>query len=336
MADGVRTGIVGATGAVGAELLAILAERQFPVGELRLLASARSGGTTLRFRGREHPVAEATPQSFAGLDLVLFSAGADRSRALAPAALDAGAFVVDNSSAFRNDPAIPLVVPEINGALLDGKPRLVANPNCTTIVFLMPFAPIHRQVPCREAVFASYQAVSGTGAAAMAELEAQTRAWAAREPAPAPSVYPKPIAFNVLPLVGELDADGVSSEEAKGQQETRKILGDPSIHVSCTCVRVPTWRAHAVAARVWPERAVTVDEVRAWIDAAPGVRCVPRDVACGPTPQEAAGLDDVLVGRLRVSASPRPALSFFACGDQLRKGAALNAIQIAERLLGVA
>ena len=333
--SGPTIAIVGATGAVGAELLRILDERKVPVDELRLLASARSAGRTLTFAGREIVVAAATPDAFAGVDLAFFSAGAETSRALAPAARAAGAFVVDNSSAFRMDPDVPLVVPEINGDRLDARPGLVANPNCTTIVFLMAFAPVHRAVPCREVVFSSYQAVSGSGAAAIAELEAQTRAWAAGTPAPPPTAYPHPIAFNALPLVGTLDDDGVTSEERKGQDETRKILDDDAIHVSCTCVRVPTWRAHAVAATCYPDRPVTVDEVRGWIDAAPGVRCVPADRACAPTPQDAAGGDDVLVGRIRAHDVPRPTLAFFCAGDQLRTGAALNAVQIAERLLGV-
>ena len=335
MADGARVAIVGATGAVGAEFLTLLEERKFPVGELLLLASSRSVGKSLSFAGRELAVGEATPESFDGVDLALFSAGADQSRALAPAAVDAGCLVVDNSSAFRMEPDVPLVIPEINGAELDAKPQLVANPNCTTIVFLMAFAPVHRQLPCREVVFSSYQAVSGSGAAAIAELDAQTRAWAAGEPAPEPAAYPHPIAFNVLPLVGSLNDAGVSSEEAKGQNETRKILGDDAIHVHSTCVRVPTWRSHAVSATCWPERAVTVDEVRGWIDAADGVHCVATDADCAPTPQDAAAIDDILVGRIRVAADPRPRLQFFCAGDQLRKGAALNAVQIAERLLGV-
>jgi aspartate-semialdehyde dehydrogenase len=331
--DGPRIAILGATGAVGAEFLRLFEQRETPIGELRLLASARSAGTQIEFRGESLTVQAAGPDSFAGIDVALFSAGAVNSLELAGPARAAGAVVIDNSSAFRMDPAVPLVIPEINGDALDAKPTLIANPNCTTIVFLMAFAPVHRAVRCREAVFSSYQAVSGSGAAAVEELESQMRAWAAGEAAPEPSVYPRPIAFNALPLVGTLDAEGVSSEEGKGQNESRKILGDDDLYVSTTCVRIPVWRAHAVSATVYPERAVTVDEVRGWIDAADGVHCVAAEEHCAPTPQDAAEGDDVLVGRLRVAVQPRPMLSFFCAGDQLRKGAALNALQIAERVL---
>ncbi|MHC5020952.1 MAG: aspartate-semialdehyde dehydrogenase [Planctomycetota bacterium] len=333
--DGPRIAIVGATGAVGVEFLRLFEQRRTPIGELRLLASPRSAGKTIPFRGADLTVQAASPDSFDGIDVALFSAGADNSRELAGPAQAAGAIVVDNSSAFRMDPQVPLVVPEINGDVLDAKPTLIANPNCTTIVFLMAFAPIHRQVRCREAVFSSYQAVSGSGAAAVEELEAQMRAWAAGEAPPAPQVYEHPIAFNALPLVGTLDAEGVSTEEGKGQNESRKILGDDDLYVTTTCVRIPVWRAHAVSATVYPERPVTVDEVRGWLDAAPGVHCIAPEEHCAPTPQDAAGGDDVLVGRIRAATQPRPTLSFFCAGDQLRKGAALNALQIAERVLGI-
>ncbi len=339
--DGPRIAILGATGAVGAEFLRLFEQRRTPIGELRLLASERSAGKQIAFRGESLTVQAAGPDAFAGIDVALFSAGADTSLALAGPAQAAGAVVVDNSSAFRMDPAVPLVIPEINGDVLDAvdasgaKPTLIANPNCTTIVFLMAFAPIHRAVRCREVVFSSYQAVSGSGAAAVEELEAQMRAWAAGEAAPDPTVYPRPIAFNALPLVGTLDAQGVSSEEGKGQNESRKILGDDDLYVTSTCVRIPVWRAHAVSATLFPERAVTVDEVRGWLDAADGVRCVAPGEDCAPTPQDAAEGDDVLVGRIRTTLEPRPTLSFFCAGDQLRKGAALNALQIAERVLGL-
>lgn len=333
--DGPNIAILGATGAVGEEFLRLFDQRSTPIGELRLLASPRSAGKTMRFRGRPLTVQAAGPDSFDGIDLALFSAGADNSLALAGPAQDAGAIVVDNSSAFRMHAGVPLVVPEINGHLLDAKPTLIANPNCTTIVFLMAFAPIHRQVRCREAVFSSYQAVSGSGAAAVEELEAQLRAWAAGAAAPPPAIYPHPIAFNALPLVGTLDAEGVSSEEGKGQNESRKILGDDDLYITTTCVRIPVWRSHAVSATVYPARPVTVSEVRGWIDAADGVRCVAPGADCAPTPQDAAEGDDVLVGRIRTAIEPRPILSFFCAGDQLRKGAALNALQIAERVLGI-
>lgn len=335
MAEGARIAIVGATGAVGEEFLRLFDQRATPIGELRLLASPRSAGKTMSFRGDELTVQAAGPDSFDGIDVALFSAGADNSLELAGPAQDAGAVVVDNSSAFRMNPDVPLVVPEINGHVLDAKPTLIANPNCTTIVFLMAFAPIHRQVRCREAVFSSYQAVSGSGAAAVEELESQMRAWASGEAAPAPTVYEHPIAFNALPLVGKLDAEGVSSEEGKGQNESRKILEDQDLYITTTCVRIPVWRSHAVSATVYPERPVTVSEVRRWIDEADGVHCVAPDADCAPTPQDAAEGDDVLVGRIRTAIEPRPILSFFCAGDQLRKGAALNALQIAERVLGI-
>ncbi|MCI0343351.1 MAG: aspartate-semialdehyde dehydrogenase [Planctomycetales bacterium] len=331
---GYRVAIVGATGAVGQEFLAVLEQRKFPVRDLRLFASARSAGRKVRFAGAEVSVEEAGPGVFRGIELALFSAGASVSRTLGPAARDAGALVVDNSSAFRMDPEVPLVVPEVNPEALAEAKGLVANPNCTTIMLVVPLAPLHRAVRCREVVLSSYQAVSGTGAKAIAELEAQVRAWAGGKPAPAPSVYPKPIAFNVLPRVGSMDAgSGESEEERKVALETRKILGDPTIQVAATCVRVPVWRAHSESVTVFPEKPLDPPTARKLLAKAPGVRLLPEEDTWGPTPQEAAGQDDVLVGRIRTARADRPALSFFCAGDQLRKGAALNAVQIAERVL---
>lgn len=330
MGQGYRVAVVGATGAVGAEMLAVLAQRHFPVRDLVALASPASAGKAVKWAGTAIPVRVAETGSFKGIDLALFSAGATTSRNLAPSARDAGALVVDNSSAFRMDAETPLVVPEVNPDALAEARGIVANPNCTTIILLMALAPLHRVVRCPEVVVASYQAVSGTGAKAIAELEAQLRAWAAGEPGPDPRSYPKPIAFNVLPQVGSLDPSGESEEERKVALETQKILGDPQIRVTATCVRVPVIRAHAEAVTVFPERAVTPDEARQILRRAAGVRVVDDPKGFGPTPQEAAGGDDVLVGRLRAARAHRPALSWFCAGDQLRKGAALNAVQIAE------
>jgi aspartate-semialdehyde dehydrogenase len=322
-----RVAVVGATGAVGREMLAVLEERRFPVDELRLLASHRSAGTTLTALGATHDVRVAEPFAFEGVDLALFSAGSQLARALAPAARAAGALVVDNSSAFRMDPACPLVVPEINGELLDDGPPIVANPNCSTILLVMAVAPLHRAAGLRRIVVCSYQAVSGAGARAMREMERQEAADAAGE-TPVADIFPAPIAHNVIPWVQGLGEDGYSTEETKVRDETRRILGLPDLPLTATCVRVPVWRAHAEAIHLELERPLTPDEARAACAEAPGVR-----VAELPTPREVAGTDDVHVGRIRTDRAFEPGLALWCVMDQLRKGAALNAVQIAESLL---
>jgi aspartate-semialdehyde dehydrogenase len=328
--------IVGATGAVGAELLAILAERDFPLQELRLLASPRSAGRALTFRGREIGVAALSDNSFAGIDLALFSAGSATARDWAPIAVRHGAIVVDNSSAFRMNPAVPLVVPEINAAALAGHDGIVANPNCAVIIAITPLWAIHRRNRIRRLILSTYQAASGAGAAAMAELEASTRAYLAGE-AFAPRVLPHPYAFNLFSHDTPINpATGYNDEETKIIAETRKIFGDPDIQIGVTCVRVPVLRAHAVAATVECERPIDPEEARALLADASGCRLVDdRERNHFPMPLEAAGQDDILVGRIRrdLGDPSGHSLCLFVAGDQLRKGAALNAVQIAELLL---
>ncbi len=325
--------VAGATGAVGREMLAVLEQRKFPVRELRALASERSVGKRLPFRGGEVAVTLLDENAFAGVDLALFSAGGALSRRFAPAAVKAGAVVVDNSSAFRMQPGVPLVVPEINPGALAAHEGIIANPNCSTILFLMAVAPLHRVVPVERAVVCSYQAVSGSGEKGMAELRGQVAAMAAgREPVA--SLYPYPIAGNVLPFVERILEGGHTPEELKLHNETTKILGDERPRVTATCVRVPVERAHAEAVHLDLAGRLTADEAREILSRAPGVRVVDDPAANRfPTPREAAGGDDVLVGRIREDLAFPSGLALFCAMDQLRKGAALNAVQIAEELI---
>jgi aspartate-semialdehyde dehydrogenase len=333
MGRGYRVAIAGATGAVGGVMLEILEERTFPVAGLRLLASERSAGTTVRFRGDPVRVEPMTERSFAGVDLALFSCGGERSKAFAPAAVRSGAVVVDNSSAFRMDPKVPLVVPEINGHTIAEHQGILAVPNCTTIVMLMALKPLHDLSRVRRVVATSFQAASGAGAKAMAELEAQLRGWAEGREVAA-EVFPHPLAFNVIPHVDTFLPNGYTKEEMKLLNETRKILGDPEIRVSGTTVRVPVLRAHAVAVNAETERKVTVAEARAAFGRFPGLTVVDDpEQRQYPMPRDCAGKDDCAVGRIRDDESHDRALNFFVVGDQLRKGAALDAVQIAEALV---
>jgi aspartate-semialdehyde dehydrogenase len=328
--------VVGATGAVGVEILKCLDRRGFPVGGLRLLASPRSAGKTVDFRGRTLTVEALTRESFRGVDVALFSAGGSISREFAPAAVEAGAVVVDNSSAFRMDPDVPLVVPEINPQAIGAHRGIVANPNCSTIIALMALWPVHRRYRVRRLIAATYQAASGAGQAAMDELVAGTRAFLDGVPFE-PRVIPYPYAFNVFSHNSKVDPEtGYNEEETKLLKESRKILGEPDLRVSATCVRVPVLRAHAEALTVECERPVTPEAVRELLSSAPGVRIVDDRAANRfPMPIDASGEDDVLVGRIRADTSDPSGHSFamFVCGDQLLKGAALNAVQIAERLV---
>jgi aspartate-semialdehyde dehydrogenase len=328
--------IVGATGAVGTELLGILAERAFPVSELRLLASPRSAGKTLPFRDRDVAVEALGATSFTGIDLALFSAGSSAAREFAPRAVEAGAVVIDNSSAFRMDPAVPLVVPEINAGSIAGHSGIIANPNCAAIIAITPLWPIHRRYRIRRLILATYQAASGAGAAAMAELIAATRAQLAGASF-TPRVLPHPYAFNLFSHDTAIDpATGSNEEETKIVNETRKIFADCNIRIGVTCVRVPVLRAHAVAVTLECERPIDIDEASRLIADAPGCRLVDDPVRNHfPMPVEANGQDDILVGRIRrdLSDPSGRSLSLFVAGDQLRKGAALNAVQIAEHLL---
>ncbi|HYL70229.1 MAG TPA: aspartate-semialdehyde dehydrogenase [Candidatus Dormibacteraeota bacterium] len=327
--------IVGATGAVGIELIRCLETRSFPLRELRLLASARSAGKTLRFRGQMLVVRELTEDSFAGVGLALFSAGATTSRRFAPLAVRAGATVVDNSSAFRMDPAVPLVVPEINPEALRGHGGIIANPNCCAIISITPLWPIHRVNRIRRLQLATYQSASGAGAAAMTELRESTRAYLEERDYP-PKVLPHPYAFNLFSHNTRIDpVTGYNEEETKVIQETRKIFGDSEIRVSATCVRVPVLRAHSVAITVECERPMTPAQVRELLKDAPGVKLVDdAERNYFPMPRDASGQDAILVGRIRQDLSDPDgrSIALFVAGDQLLKGAALNAVQIAEAL----
>ena len=328
--------IVGATGAVGIEFLRCLAERRFPVKELRLLASARSAGRTLDFDGRSITVQELTDRSFEGVDIALFSAGGGISKRYAPIAVAAGAVVVDNSSAFRMDPAVPLVIPEINAGAIAQHKGIVANPNCAAIIAITPLWPIHRHNRIRRMTIATYQAASGAGAAAMDELADSTRAYLDGRPFE-PKVLPHPYAFNLFSHNTAIDPEtGYNDEETKVMRETRKIYGDEELRLSATCVRVPVLRAHAAAVSFECERPIDEATARALLEKAPGVRVVDdRERNVFPMPRDASQQDDILVGRIRQDLSDPTGhtIALFVAGDQLLKGAALNAVQIAEHLL---
>ncbi len=332
---GAVVAIVGATGAVGVELIRCLEERGFPVSELRLFASARSAGKTLTFRGLQLTVHELNERSFSGVDIALFSAGGSTSKRFAPIAVRAGATVIDNSSAFRMDPGVPLVVPEINSHTLHTHQGIIANPNCCAIIAITPLWPIHRSNRIQRLTLATYQAASGAGAAAMQELLESTRAYLEGR-AYQHKVLPHPYAFNLFSHNTNIDpATGYNDEETKVIQETRKIFGDPDIRVSATCVRVPVLRAHSVAITFECERPITPAQVRELMQTAPGVKLV-DDAQRNyfPMPQDATGQDPILVGRIRQDLSDPSGRSIclFVAGDQLLKGAALNAVQIAEVL----
>jgi aspartate-semialdehyde dehydrogenase len=333
--------IVGATGAVGAEMIRCLDERKFPVGELRLLASARSAGKKLQFKGQDIVIQELAEASFAGIDIALFSAGGDISRKYARAAVAAGAVVVDNSSAFRMDADTPLIVPEINAADVKGHRGILANPNCTTAITLMALYPLHQAFGCTRVIASSYQAVSGTGAQAIEELAQQTRDWASQERAwdaakldSPSSVYPYQIAFNVLPQVDSFLDTGYTKEEMKMENEGRKIMHHPDFRASVTCVRVPVFRAHSIAVTAQFEKPISVEAARAVLARAQGLDIIDEPANRKyPLPLDIAGKDNCAVGRLRMDCALENALSFWVVGDQLLKGAALNAVQIAECLL---
>ena len=330
----VDVAIAGATGAVGAEFLQLLENRDFPLGKLRLLASARSAGKTIRFRGADLPVEELTESSFDGIDVAFFSAGGGRSKQFAPAAVRAGAVVVDNSSAFRMDPDVPLVVPEVNPDDALAHKGIIANPNCSTILLLMALAPLHRKWPVRRVVVSTYQAASGAGAAAMQELETQTSDILAGKPA-VPSIFPHPIAFNLFSHNTAIDGTGYNEEELKMVKETRKILHEPDLAVTATCIRVPVLRAHSESVNIeFAGPRPPLDDIRAALAAFPGVRLVDdRDNNVFPMPIDATGKDETLVGRIREDLSCANAIDLFLAGDQILKGAALNGYQIAELLL---
>jgi aspartate-semialdehyde dehydrogenase len=321
-------------------MLHCLERRNFPVSKLTLLASARSAGKTMQFRGETITIQELTENSFAGIDIALFSAGGDISRKYGPAAVSAGAVVVDNSSAFRQDPKVPLIVPEINAADAKNHQGILANPNCTTAITLMALYPLHQAFGVTRVIASSYQAVSGTGAQAIEELANQSRQWAAEHRAwddaklaGKPAVYPHQIAFNVLPQVDSFLDTGYTKEEMKMENEGRKIMNHPGFRASVTCVRVPVFRAHSIAVNAEFERPVTVEAARQVLAKAPGLDIIDDPSAkLYPMPLDIAGRDNCAIGRLRADCALQNGLAFWVVGDQLLKGAALNAVQIAELL----
>jgi aspartate-semialdehyde dehydrogenase len=333
MSQNPHVAVVGATGAVGIEMIRTLEKRAFPVRRLTLLASARSAGKRLTFRGQEVPVQELKQDSFAGIDVALFSAGAGISRQFAPDAAKAGCVVIDNSNAFRMDDSVPLVVPEINAADVHAHRGIIANPNCTTAITLMALYPLHQAFHVNRIFASSYQAVSGTGAKAIEELRRQVQSIVNGQPA-ASEVYPHQIAFNVLPQVDAFLPSGYTKEEMKMENEGRKIMHHPAFRASVTCVRVPVYRAHSVAVSAEFARPVTVEAAREVLSKAPGLDLVddPANKQY-PMPLFTADKDNCAVGRLRKDCALDNGLCFWVSGDQLLKGAALNAVQIAEELL---
>lgn len=314
-------------------MLKTIEKRRFPVGKLTLLASSRSVGKTAKFGGEDVPVQELTGSSFAGVDLALFSAGGGIAREFAPIAAKAGCVVIDNSSAFRMDDAVPLVIPEINAADVRQHRGIIANPNCTTAVALMAIYPLHQAFGVRRVFASSYQAVSGTGAKAIEELDRQVRQIVHGKPV-TKEVYPHQIAFNVLPQVDSFLPSGYTKEEMKMQHEGRKIMHHPSFRASVTCVRVPVYRAHSVAVSAEFDRPVTVEAARPVLQRAPGLDLLDDPGRQEyPRPLDVAGKDNCAVGRLRQDCALENGLAFWVAGDQLLKGAALNAVQIAEELL---
>ncbi|MEU9160150.1 aspartate-semialdehyde dehydrogenase [Streptomyces sp. NPDC048424] len=333
-----RVGIVGATGQVGGVMRGILAERKFPVDELRLFASARSAGSTLEWEGKEITIEDASTADYSGLDIVLFSAGGSTSKALAEKVASQGAVVIDNSSAWRRDPDVPLVVSEVNPHAIKNRPKgIIANPNCTTMAAMPVLRPLHDEAGLSALIATTYQAVSGSGLAGVAELDGQVKAVAGDATGlvhdggavgfPEPGVYKRPIAFNVIPLAGSIVDDGSfeTDEEQKLRNESRKILEIPELKVSGTCVRVPVFSGHSLQINARFDRPISVERAYELLGDAAGV-----ELSEIPTPLQAAGKDASYVGRIRVDETVENGLALFLSNDNLRKGAALNAVQIAE------
>ncbi len=325
--------VVGSTGAVGQEMLKILDEREFPIKSLKLLASKRSAGKEIIFKGQKYKVEETTKDSFCDVDIALFSAGGSRSKEFAPYAVKSGAVVIDNSSAFRMDKDVPLVVPEVNPDDIFKHNGIIANPNCTTIIMLMALKPLYDYSKIKRVIVSSYQASSGAGAQAMQELEEQTESWVKRQEIKV-NKFPYQLLFNVIPHVDVFTDNAYTKEEMKMINETRKMLHDDNIVVSATCVRVPVFRAHSESVTLEFEDSVTPEKARELIDGFPGVKVV-DDTANNvyPMPLFVSGKDDCEVGRIRQDLNGSKWLSLWVAGDQIRKGAALNAVQIAETLI---
>jgi aspartate-semialdehyde dehydrogenase len=333
LAESYRVAILGATGAVGTELLELLEQRKFPLAGLKLLASARSAGRTLSFQGESLPVEALDEKAFDDIDIVLASAGGSTSREWAPKAVAAGAVVIDNSSAFRMEPAVPLVVPEVNPQAASSHQGIIANPNCTTILMAVAIYPLHQVQPIRRVVAATYQSASGAGARAMEEVKVQAQAILNGQE-PVTELFPYPLAFNLFPHNTKLNPQGYCEEEMKMVNETRKIFSAPDLRVTATCVRVPVLRAHSEAINLEFDQPFGAARAKEILSQAPGVKVV-EDWQANyfPMPIDASGQDDVLVGRIRQDISHPCGLELWLCGDQIRKGAALNAIQIAELLV---
>lgn len=341
MSSAPNVAIVGVTGAVGQEFLRVLDQRNFPMGDLKLLASKRSAGKTIDFKGKTYTVEELTEDSFGDVDLALFSAGGSISKQFGPIASEAGATVVDNSSAFRMTPGIPLVVPEVNPEAVEdielGKGGIIANPNCSTIIMLVPVTPIHRAAGVKRMVVSTYQAASGAGAAAMAELKQQTRE-VLEDKEPTCNIFPLQYAFNIFSHNSPIKEDGYCEEEMKMVNETHKIWNKKDVQIAATCVRVPVMRAHAESINLELENPIDEKQVKQLLSKAPGVSIIDDRAANKfPTPLDASHKDDIYVGRIRNDISRKgtgiTGIELFVCGDQIRKGAALNAVQIAELLV---
>lgn len=328
MSKSFRVAIVGASGAVGIEMLRVMERRNFPVSRLKLLASERSAGRTLEFRGEELVIEALGMNSFEDIDVALFSAGSAISKEFGPVAVRSGAVVVDNSSAFRMLESVPLVVPEVNADDIKNHQGIIANPNCTTAITLMALYPLHKKFRVKRIFASSYQAVSGAGARAIEELRQQVDAVAKGKECK-PEVFPHPIAFNVIPHIDSFLETGYTKEEMKMQNEGRRIMHLPTFKASVTCVRVPVYRAHSVAVSAEFERPVVLSEATEVLHHSPGVRIMDEGY---PMPLQCAGQDDCVVGRMRLDCALENGLAFWVCGDQLLKGAALNAVQIAELL----
>lgn len=322
-----KVGILGATGAVGRQMIECLEERNIACEELRLLASARSAGKTMEFNGQPITIQEATPDAFNGLDVVLGAVEADHSKELAPYIQKAGAVYIDNSSNFRMDPNVPLVVPEINGADALNHHGIIANPNCSTIITMMAIAPIHRLSPIKTLITSTYQAVSGAGINGMKELEEEVKALGEGR-TPEPKVFPAVIAYNCIPWIGSDTGNGVTTEEAKMGNEGRKILHNPDMKVTCTCVRVPVFRSHSISVSLACQQPVTIEQAAEAIRSAEGVKLVEDGY---PMPLDTSNQDIVFAGRIRKDEAI-DGLDLWCCGDQIRKGAATNAVEILEYL----
>ncbi|CAD5923613.1 Aspartate-semialdehyde dehydrogenase [Planktothrix tepida] len=333
MSNSYRVAILGATGAVGTELMELLESRNFPVAELKLLASPRSAGTSLPFKGETLPVEVVSENSFHNVDIVLASAGGSTSKVWAPKIVAAGAVMVDNSSAFRMNPDVPLIVPEVNPEAINNHKGIIANPNCTTILMTVAIWPLYQAQPIRRMVISTYQSASGAGARAMEEVKQQASAILAGE-TPKTEIFPYPLAFNLFPHNTPINELGYCEEEMKMINETRKIFGVNDLRISATCVRVPVLRAHSEAVNLEFEHPFSVEKARDILSTAPGVQLLEDPQAnYFPMPIDASGRDPVLVGRIRQDLSHPCGLELWLCGDQIRKGAALNAVQIAELLV---